>query len=125
MRRMSTRRWPMVGLWGTVWSVVTTGICRARDEVEDRVAVLSAPDSVLVLDRDDPGVGAVEGHCHPEVVLAVIAPYPVAHFHRIRRRAVGRMQGHDRLVAGGGREVVRKGGDAASSRRVGGNEHVA
>ncbi len=93
----------------------------ASDEVEHGLAVVAAPDPVFVLDRDD--VDAVrQGPGRLDVVGGLVAADAVMDFHRVGDAALGRDDGDDLAAARRSREVVREGGDAAATRRIGGDE---
>ena len=78
---------------------------RAPDEVEDGLAVLAAPDPVLVLDRDDVDARA-EGRGGARVVGALVAPDAVVDLERVGRR---------RAPAGAGRRSRDRRSAAARS----------
>jgi hypothetical protein len=91
------------------------------DEVQDVLAVLAAPDPVLVLDRDD--VDAVtDGAGSVTVVSALIATDPVMDLEWVGDAALGVQEGDDLASARRAGEIVGERGDAAAARRVGGDE---
>jgi hypothetical protein len=89
-------------------------------EVEDRLAVLAAPDRVVELDRDDVGTG-LERARGPRVVGALVTPDPVMDLEGIRRDRLGRMECDDLAVRGDPAQVARERRDPALARRIGGD----
>jgi hypothetical protein len=70
------------------------------DEVQDVLAVVAAPDPVLVLDRDD--VDAItEGPGSVTVVSALIATDPVMDLEGVGDAALGVQESDDLAAAGG------------------------
>ena len=94
------------------------------DEVEDVFTVLTAPDPVLVLDRDDVDASAQSAGGADVVAVFVLAD-PMVDFDRIRGRLLRRIEDDDLTAVAVCRQVVGEGGDAAVSRRVGGNKGSA
>jgi hypothetical protein len=93
----------------------------AADEVEHVLAVLAAPDPVLVLDRHD--VGAIaQGAGRAHVVGRHFLADPVMDLGWVERWVVAGVEDGDLAAARRGREVTRERGDAAASRWVGGDE---
>ena len=91
------------------------------DEVEDVLAVLTAPDPVLVLDRDDVDTPAKSAG-GADVVARFVLADPMVDFDRIGRRLLRRIQDDDLTAVAVCRQIVGEGGDAAVSRRVAGNK---
>jgi hypothetical protein len=94
------------------------------DEVEDVFTVLSAPDPVLVLDRDDVDASA-QSAGGADVVAGFVLADPMVDFDRIRGRLLRRIEDDDLTAVAVCRQVVGEGGDAAVSRRVGRNKGSA
>src|SRR5450759_924652 len=92
------------------------------DEVEHVRAVVTAPDAVLVLDRDDVHATVVEGPGDGHVVGLHVAPDAVADFRRIRARLIGRVEGDDLPLPNRRGEIVGEGRDAAAVWRIGRDE---
>jgi hypothetical protein len=87
-------------------------------EVENRLAVLAAPDGVVELDRDDVGTG-LERARGPRVVGALVTPDPVMDLEGVGRDRLGRMERDDLAVRGDPAQVARERRDPALARRVG------
>ena len=97
------------------------GQLEGAQEVEDRFAVLAAPDGRLVLDGHDVDAAAeVAGRV--DVVGRLILADAVVDLEGIGRAALRGQQGGDLTAAGGGGKGVGERGDAASTGRVGGHE---
>ena len=93
-------------------------------EVEDGLAVVGAPDAVLVLDRRDIDAGT-EPARDLAVVGAVVHANPVVDLGGIVDPGSGTLEGDHLVVAGGAAQVTRERGDAAAAGRVGGDESDA
>jgi hypothetical protein len=89
----------------------------ASRELEDVLAVLAAPDPVLMLDRDDVDAVVERAGC-ADVVGRLFLADAVMDLGRVERRVVARMKDGDLASSSRGREVTREGGDPASSRRI-------
>lgn len=92
------------------------------DEVENVSAIRPAPDSVLVLDRDEVDVAAVDGASRPDVVVRGVTADPVVDLAGIGLELIRVMQRNDLARPGGGSEVAGEGGDSTPTRGVGGSE---
>jgi len=93
-------------------------------EVEDRVAVLAAPDRRLPLERDH--VGAVlERACGAGVVGALVTPDPVMDLEGVRRDGLDRMERDDLAIGRDPAQLAGERGDTALARRVGRDERDA
>jgi hypothetical protein len=86
-------------------------------EVDDVVAILAAPDAVLVLDRHDVDA-VVQRAGSSEVVGVLVLPDPVVDLGRVERRLLGWVQDRDLPATGGARQVMGEGRDSAAARRV-------
>ena len=90
-------------------------------EVQDRRAVLAAPDAVLVLDGHD--IDAVSQRSgDTEVVGGLVATDPVMDLGRVSKHVCRRMQRDDLAGTSDPAQVSGEGGDAAAAGRVGGDE---
>ena len=98
------------------------GPLKGAHEIQDVLAILAAPDPVLVLDRDDVRTAVVEPPCGGHVVAQDVAPYPMPDLGRVGSGFIGRVERHDLAVADGSGKVVRERRDSASTRRVRGRE---
>jgi hypothetical protein len=92
------------------------------DEVENVSAIRPAPDSVLVLDRDEVDVAVVDGASRPDVVLRGVEADPVMDLAGIGVELICVMQRNDLEWPSGGSEVPDEGGDSTATRGVGGSE---
>src|ERR1035437_8789264 len=97
------------------------------DEVEHVRAVVTAPDAVLVLDRDDIHTADVEGRGDSHVVGPHVASDAMMDFRGVPFGPTGRMEGNDLSRADRAGEVGREGRDPAAvwriSRDEGGSEY--
>jgi hypothetical protein len=98
-------------------------------EVDDVLTVLTAPDPVLVLDRDDVDASAKSAGGADVVTVFTLAD-PMVDFDRIRGRLVRWIEDDNLAIAAVCRQVVGERGDAAVARRVrrdkgGANDGVA
>jgi hypothetical protein len=93
-------------------------------EVKDVLAVVTTPGLEVVLDRDDLDTRA-EGDGGAGVVRALVPPDPVMDLERKGRSAFGWEQDGDLAVARRGGQVARVGRDAATTRRIAGDERGA
>jgi hypothetical protein len=92
------------------------------DEVENVSAIRPAPDSVLVLDRNEVDVAVVDGASRQDLVLRGVASDPVMDLAGIRVELICVMQRNDLKWPSGGSEVAGEGGDSTATRGVGGSE---
>jgi hypothetical protein len=91
------------------------------DEVEDMIAVIAAPDAVLVLNGD--GVdAAVEREGGLDVVGALVLADAVPNIAGVCDLVATWMENRDLPASGGRGEVARERRDAAATRRIGSDE---
>jgi len=75
------------------------------DEIEDVFPVLTAPDSVLMLDRDDVDASA-QGTGGADVVAVFVLADPMVDFDRVRGRLLRRIEDDDLTAVAVCRQVV-------------------
>jgi len=90
-------------------------------EVEDVLAVVAAPDVVVVLDRDDIHAGA-EYARRAGIVIALVASDPVVDLEREGRAALGRQEDRDLAITRRGCQVARVGRDPVAAGGISGDE---
>jgi hypothetical protein len=97
------------------------GDIERAEEVEDILAIVAAPDRVVMLDRDDIDARP-EGASGLGVIGALVASDPVVDLERERRTALGWEQDGDLAVTCRGRQIARVRRDTTAAGGIGGNE---
>jgi hypothetical protein len=97
------------------------GDIEGAEEVEDILAIVTAPDRVVMLDRDDIDTRPKRAG-GLRVIGALVAPDPVMDLERERCPALGRQQDGDLAITRRGRQIARICRDATTAWGIGGYE---